>query len=180
VTGNVDSAAHTVSFALSAAQENGLSPGAFSLVIVPSSAPTGPFQAVFSAPAATSFVLTNASALGNPNGNLDQTVSPSDFSAIGDLSAGGIAPQAFTPSSAGPSATGSGSSATNSLPVGGYRELPAVLRGGLGASAQRTVALLVLLGVGALLVLASSTQVRAPRSLRALGGEDPGGVGPVG
>ena len=178
VTGNVDSSAHTVSFALSSSQENGLSAGAFSLVIVPSTAPAGPFQAVFSAPGATSFVLTDASAMGNPNTDLVGSGS-SDLSGTGDLSAGSIEPQAFTPSSAGPSPSAPGSPGGASVPVGGYHELPAVLRGGLGASAQRTVALVVLLGLGTLLVLASSQQVRAPRSLRALGDGGPEGVGPA-
>lgn len=180
VTGNVDSQAHTVSFALSSAQENSLTPGAFSLVIVPSTAPTEPFQAVFSAPGASSFVLTDASPLGNPNDNVDLSVASPDLSGAGDLSGGDLGLQAFTPASAAPSAgtTGAhGGTGTAALP-GTYATTPAVLHGGLGASAQRTIALVVLLGLGTLLVLASSNGRRAPRSLRVLAAGDAGAVVP--
>lgn len=171
VTGNVDSSAHTVSFALTSAQENTLTPGAFSLVVVPSTAPTEPFQAVFSPPGASSFVLTDASPLGNPNDNVDLSVSSPDLSGAGDVTGADLGLQAFTPSSGAPSATSPaaapGGAATGALP-GAFATAPAVLRGGLGANVQRTIALVVLLGLGTLLVLASSTGRRAPRSLRSL------------
>lgn len=172
VTGNVDSSAHTVSFALTSAQENGLSAGSFSLAIVPGSAPAGPFQAVFSAPAADSLTVTNASPAGDANANLDQTFPGGDQSGGFDLSGnpgdGGL--QAFTPEAApipGPAASAATPGAAGT-PIGRAYVAGPALHGGLGAGVQRTVALVVLLGLGTLLVLASSTSPgRAPRSLRA-------------
>lgn len=173
VSGNVDSSAHTVTFALTSAQESSLSAGSFSLAIVPGTAPAGPFQAVFSAPSATSFTVTDASPAGDANANLDQTFPGADQSGSLDLSAGpgGLGLQAFTPEAApvptpAPAGTAPGTAGTPSGRT--YEAAPASLHGGLGAGAQRTVALVVLLGLGTLLVLASSMSPgRAPRSLRA-------------
>jgi hypothetical protein len=173
VSGNVDSTTHTVSFALTSAQENSLSPGAFSLVIVPSTTPSGAFQFVFSAPAADSLTVTNASPLGNPNDNLDQSITPSDQSAF-DLSGGsgdlGLQSFGLSASPAATPAPGASTPGSGAAPGGANfaSGAPAVLRGGLGSSGQRTVALVVLLGLGTLLVVASSNQGRAPRSLRSL------------
>lgn len=173
VSGNVDSATHTVSFALTAAQENSLTAGTFSLVIVPSNTPAGGFQAVFSPPSTTSLTVTDESPLGNPNGNLDGSFPGGDQSGALDLSGLPGAPslQSFTPQAAvvpTPSSSRPGSP-TAAFP--GTRLAAgtgAVLRGGLGSSAQRAMALAVLLGLGTLLVLASSRQARPPRSLRNL------------
>jgi hypothetical protein len=178
VPGKVDSAAHTVSFALTSAQESGFTAGTFSVVVIPSAAPSGAFQAVFTAPDTTSFTVTNESALTS----LDQqgsTAIPGDQSLGTDLNAnpGSFGLQAFSPpdttdlgtvgtgpsASAGSSPTGTG---TAVQPSTAYAAAPAALHGGLSGGAQRTIALVVLLAIGGLLVASSAGEGRAPRSLR--------------
>ncbi|HUY64398.1 MAG TPA: hypothetical protein VMV14_07780 [Acidimicrobiales bacterium] len=172
VTGNVDTTANTVTFDLTSAQESSLSPGTFSLVIVPGSSPSGAFQAVISAPSSSSMAVTNESPMGSPNTNLDgATYSSGNLAGSTDAGAGSgaFALQTFSPAGA-VSTPASGS--TSIAPAAGSSTYaaaaPAALHGGLGSGAQRTVALVVLLALGALLVLASSNPARAPRSLRAL------------
>ena len=171
VSGHVDSTANTVTFDLTAAQENSLSAGSFSLVIVPGTTPAGAFEAVFAAPSAQSLVVTNESPAANPDTNLDQSAASPD-SGTADLAAGtsGFALQPFAPASPGTAAGGpQAPSASASTPGGRFTvAAPAALRGGLGAGVQRTIAVLVLVALGTVLVLASSNPARAPRSLRAL------------
>lgn len=165
VTGKLDTSAHTVRFDLGQAQENALSPGSFSLVIVPSPTPSGPFQAVFSAPGGDSLEVTGESQAQNlgsdqlgAGGPLDQSGLPgSDGGVLANPSAFALAPA--------PATGGGPSPGARTIRPGIYRSVPAALHGGLGTSAQRTVALGVLLGIGALLVAASSQRVRPPRSL---------------
>lgn len=176
VSGNVDSAGHTVSFALTSAQESQLSPGTFSLVIVPGSTPAGAFQAVFSPPGDTSLAVTGESPLGNANDNLDNGLAGgTDQGSSGDfgLQSFSPAPDSGAGSVVGPAATAP-VPAASSGPAGsrggtadalGAR---AALRGGIGSNAQRTVALVVLLALGTLLVAASSRPGRSPRSLRTM------------
>jgi hypothetical protein len=82
----------------------------------------------------------------------------------------GAFPSDFALSSPSPSGTAGTSapsaSAAPSFP--GFAPHAAALHGGLGSSAQRTVALVVLLALGALLVAASSRPGREPHSLRRL------------
>ena len=168
VSGQLDTTAHTVTFDLSQAQESALSPGSFSLVIVPGPTPSGPFQAVFAAPGAASFTVTGESPGQTPGPDQQlNTNGPGDQSGLPGSDIGGSATPsqfALAPSPGPAGATGPTPGAQVVRP-GFYRSVPAVLHGGLGTSAQRTVALAVLLGIGVLLVAASSQNVRPPRSL---------------
>ncbi|MHB1785703.1 MAG: hypothetical protein ACYCS7_06070 [Acidimicrobiales bacterium] len=184
VTGNVDSATHTVTFDLASIQENSLSPGTFSLVIVPGASPSGAFQAVITPPSSKSLTVTNESPLNDLNTNLSSgsTLSPTtpapQTSTPANTSGGYSGLQPLTSGSSAGTGTGTGTgtapaSASGSLSTpSGQRTFaagtPAALRGGLGSGAQHTIALLVLLALGALLVMASSKPARAPRSLRAM------------
>lgn len=187
VPGTVDSAAHTVSFSLTSAQENGFTAGTFSVVVIPSAAPSGAFQAVFTAPDTTSFTVTNESALTS----LDQqgaNPNPGDQNLGTDLNANpsGFGLQAFSPpdtTDLGTAGTGP-SDATGSAPTGtgtgrtvqpstAYAAAPAALHGGISGGAQRTIALVVLLAIGGLLVASSAGEGRAPRSLRRRPGHSP-------
>jgi hypothetical protein len=166
VTGNVDSADHIVSFSLDSAQESTLQPGTFSVVIVPSTTPSGPFQAIFSAPGTDSFQVTGETSSSNVNLNLagpPENTPPTQA----PPSIGNVAPSAYAQTAASPSLNGSSQPNRSTTSPVGYSSSPvAVLRGGLGSNAQRTVALLVLLALGALLVGASSRQTHVPHSLR--------------
>ena len=180
VPGTVDSTAHTVTFSLTSAQENGFGVGVFSEVIVPAASPSGPFQAVFTAPAADSFtVLTETAGSDIGSQSLDTTPSPAGDQNLGDLGGnpGAFGLQSFTPmagdsldttpGAAGGPSGGSGTGNGGSRPTTAYAAAPAgALHGGIGAQAQRTVAVLVLLAIGALLMVASSRNQRAPMSLR--------------
>lgn len=169
VTGDVDTTKNTVTFSLTAAQENQFTPGAFSIVIVPGTAPSGPFQAVISPPSATSLSVTSETPAGNPDVNLATPAFPGDTTNTppGD---NGTFPSDFALSSPSPSDTNpSSTGGTSASPaIRGYTPQTASLHGGIGSGAQRTVALVVLLAIGALLVAASSRPGRAPRSLRQL------------
>jgi hypothetical protein len=171
VTGNVETAKNTVTFSLTSAQESQFVPGAFSIVIVPGSTPSGPFQAVIAAPSQTSLTVTGEAPTGNPDVNLATPVSPPSNTADTVLPGvnGGAFPSEFALSSPSPNVSApSAPSATASPASRGYAAQTAALHGGIGSSAQRTVALVVLLALGALLVAASSRPGRAPRSLRQL------------
>jgi len=177
VTGNVSG--NTVSFAVTSQQESTLEQGVFSLAIVPGSSPSGAFQAVIDPPGATSFGVTNESPLSNANSNLagsegSSSTAPSSVGSASDVSSEfGLSP--FSPAStpaqqgASPASSPSGTSSPatgGSVPgrlAAGSKPAPA---GGLGASAQRTMAVLLLLGLGALLAVGSSRRVHVPHSLR--------------
>lgn len=169
VTGDVDTAKNTVTFSLTSAQENQFTPGAFSIVVVPGTAPSGPFQAVITAPSDTSLTVTNEAQAGNPDVNLATPVFPGDTTNTVPGDSGSF-PSDFALSAPSPSGTGTPSSTggdmTASPSARGYTPQSAALHGGIGSGAQRTVALVVLLAIGALLVAASSRPGRAPRSLR--------------
>lgn len=182
VTGNVDSAANTVTFDLTSMQESSLSPGTFSIVIVPGSSPSGAFQAVITPPSSKSLTVTNESPLNNLNTNLSSGSTASSAtpapqsSASSGTSAGSFGLQPFSSGSsvgtgttpATVTAPSAKSSFALSAPHSYAAGTPAALRAGLGSRTQRTIALVVLLALGTLLVIASSKPVRAPRSLRAL------------
>jgi hypothetical protein len=172
VTGDVDTTKNTVTFSLTSAQENQFTPGAFSIVLVPGTAPSGPFQAVISAPSDTSLAVTNEAPAGNPDVNLATPAFPGGTTDTVPSDNGGASPSDFALSAPSPTDTAAPSSTrggTNATPGGrGYTPQTAALHGGIGSGAQRTVALVVLLAIGALLVAASSRPGRAPRSLRRL------------
>ncbi|MHB8439074.1 MAG: hypothetical protein ACYDD4_07920 [Acidimicrobiales bacterium] len=163
-TGNVSG--QTVTFDLASAQESPLVPGEFTLAIVPGTSPSGAFQAVITQPTGTSLDVTGESPAANLNQNLAYTPPANPTPAPGAFGIQPFAPTttfAPTASSPVPSTTPAplAPTATTPLTAGPV----SALRGGLGAGAQRTVALMVLLALGVLLVAASSRTTRAPRSL---------------
>lgn len=172
VTGDVDTTKNTVTFSLTSAEENQFTPGAFSMVVVPGTAPSGPFQAVISAPSDTSLTVTNETPAGNPDVNLATPAFPGGTTDTIPGDNGGSFPSDFALSTPSPASTGTPSSVGAVPGAGpasrGYKSQTAVLHGGFGSGAQRTIALVVLLAIGALLVAASSRPGRAPRSLRRL------------
>ncbi|MHB8330249.1 MAG: hypothetical protein ACYDD6_11620, partial [Acidimicrobiales bacterium] len=142
-----------------------------------------PFQAVITAPGSNTLVVTNESPTGDLNSNLSpdaaalSTTGPTGGTG-GPVAAGsgGFGLQSFTPSASGasstspavtPGATGTSGAAPAGPSFAAGTPVSSV-HGGLGSSAQRTVALVVLLALGALLVAASSNPARPPRSLRSM------------
>ena len=172
VTGNVDSAGHTVTFAFTPSQESPLTPGDFSVVIVPGSSPSGAFQAVISAPGATSFNVTAESAA-NSNTNLASPLASGDLGGAGSTATdnGNFGLQSYAPPSGVSDTSGSSaapsSQGTSPAPQSAPRALgvPVVLRG-LGSGIQRAIAVILLVSMGVLLAVGSQSPVRAPRSLR--------------
>lgn len=176
VTGNYDSTDNTVSFALSSAQESALTPGVFSVVIVPGSSPSGPFQAIFEPPAASSFQVTVENSATNPgNTVIDTGPVPSGAGSTPGSSAVPFGLQAYGPpsTSALPSGTTPstptstpGAGATAGAPAGVALGSSPVPRPGAGEGLARTIAIIVLVALSAALVAGATTPARRPRSLR--------------
>jgi hypothetical protein len=178
VSGNYDASSHTMSFALSSAQEYQAPSGPtgiFSVVLAPGSSPSGPFMAVFDAPSSSSFVITGESPASNNEDNLAGSgvssgngltngFGPSgvDFGGIPGLpstgvgEAGGTSPVSTSPITA--------VTTPGTVALGTPADVSATR--GLSSGSQRMVAVILLAALGAGLWMAASQTGRRPRSLR--------------
>jgi hypothetical protein len=188
VTGNYDASSATITFNLSSAQEY-VEPsgptGIFSLAIVPGSSPTGPFTAVIQPPSATSFDVTGESPGSDANQNLANSgagppasapaVTPTTTtpaaSAFEQESAGltggsGVSPVSPVTPAAAPVGTPATTATTSPGAVALSAPVPTAVVSGLSSGFQRTIAVILLMSLGAGLWMAASLKRHVPKSLR--------------
>jgi hypothetical protein len=179
VTGNYDSASHTISFDLTSAQEYQAPAGPtgiFSLVLAPGSSPSGPFTAIFDAPGSSSFDITGESPAADgssvPGGSSGFGSSLGIGTGTGQL--GGTSDLPFSLTGAGAGVQPAASSAANPSsalePSASGSTADVTALPGLTSGSQRTIAVILLVGLGGGLWMAASNTGRRPRSLRRVQG----------
>jgi hypothetical protein len=182
VSGDYDAATNTLTFDLSGTQEYQAPSGPtgdFSLALVPGTSPTGVFTAVIDPPSSTSFAVTNESPASNPDDNVAApstvpvTIAPvptsvpvsgfqAESSGLTGSSAAPLSPVTPTPA---PTPTTVAPTATPSAVALGAPTTSDIVSG-LSSGYQRTVAVILLMALGAGLWMAASMKRHTPKSLR--------------
>lgn len=182
VTGNYDASAGTLTFDLASAQEY-VEPsgptGIFSLAIVPGTSPTAAFTAVIQPPSSSSFDLTGESPAANANQNLANTgAGPAPSTPAVTPTTSAPPASAFEQESAGFTGNSGGApvspvtpapvptTTTEPTAVALGSPVPTSVISGLSSGYQRTVAVILLMSLGAGLWMAASMKRHVPTSLR--------------